>query len=250
MPWNLFSIERIDEPDRSAADVLADDDGCPLREALPRVVGVLDVVDDVVDVRRVRDVDAVGPRALDQEADEHIAGRPGRCVGVIESSNDYQALAQVDELEHLERLERVANSIEKLGEQHNTADQQEMLRLLSGLMNYRFATDYPGRIWQSKKQLIHLDRALAEADERVVGLRRITDRTQLDLSKFRDRISGQSEKIDGLRVRVADLLNQQEQKINRLAIDAIQVQQEHVRKLMLNARFELARIYDKLAVAN
>jgi hypothetical protein len=171
-------------------------------------------------------------------------------IEAIESSNDYQALAQVDELEHLERLERVANSIEKLGEQHNTADQQEMLRLLSGLMNYRFATDYPGRIWQSKKQLIHLDRALAEADERVVGLRRITDRTQLDLSKFRDRISGQSEKIDALRLRVADLLNQQEQKINRLAIDAIQVQQEHVRKLMLNARFELARIYDKLAVAN
>ena len=46
------------------------------------------------------------------------------------------------------------------------------------------------------------------------------------------------------------LTDQQEQKINRLAIDAIRVQQEHVRKLMLNARFELARIYDKLAVTN
>ena len=125
-----------------------------------------------------------------------------------------------------------------------------MLRLLSGLMNYRFATDYPRRIWQAKKQLAQLDRALAEADERVVGLRRITDRTQLDLSDFRDRISGQSGKIDRLRARVAKLLNQQEQLINRLAIDAIRVQQEHVRKLMLNARFELSRIYDKLAVAN
>jgi hypothetical protein len=169
---------------------------------------------------------------------------------VIEHSKDYQALAQVDELEHLERLERVADSIDKLGAQRNTVDQQEMLRLLSGLMNYRFATDYPRRIWQSKKQLIHLNHALAKADERVVGLRRITDRTQLDLSEFRIRISGQSEKIDGLRTRVADLLNHQEQQINRLAIDAIRVQQEHVRKLMLNARFELSRIYDKLAVAN
>jgi hypothetical protein len=171
-------------------------------------------------------------------------------IEIIESSEDYQALAQVDELEHLERLQRVADSIDKLRAQRNTEDQQEMLRMLSGLMNYRFATDYPRRIWQSKKQLIHLDRALAEADERVVGLRRITDRTQLDLSEFRDRISGQSGKIGGLRVRVADLLKQQEQQINRLTIDAIQVQQEHVRKLMLNARFELARIYDKLAVAN
>jgi len=171
-------------------------------------------------------------------------------IAAIESSKDYQALAQVDELEHLERLQRVADSIDRLGAQRNTEDQQEMLRVLSGLMNYRLATDYPRRIWQSKKQLIHLDRALAEADERVVGLGRITDRTQLDLSEFRGRISGQSEKIDGLRLRVTDLLNQQEQQINRLAIDAIRVQQEHVRKLMLNARFELARIYDKLAVAN
>lgn len=171
-------------------------------------------------------------------------------IEVIEYSKDYQALAQVDELEHLERLQRVADSIDKLGAQRNTVDQQEMLRLLSGLMNYRFATDYPRRIWRSKKQLIHLNRALAKADERVVGLRRITDRTQLDLSEFGIRISGQSEKIDGLRTRVADLLNQQEQQINRLAIDAIRVQQEHVHKLMLNARFELSRIYDKLAVAN
>jgi hypothetical protein len=171
-------------------------------------------------------------------------------IEVIEYSKDYQALAQVDELEHLERLQRVADSIDKLGAQRNTVDQQEMLRLLSGLMNYRFATDYPRRIWRSKKQLIHLNHALAKADERVVGLRRITDRTQLDLSEFRIRISGQSEKIDGLRTRVADLLNHQEQQINRLAIDAIRVQQEHVHKLMLNARFELSRIYDKLAVAN
>ena len=171
-------------------------------------------------------------------------------IEAIESNENYQALAQVDELEQLERLQRVRDSIDKLGAQRTTTDQQDMLRLLSGLMNYRFATDYPRRIWQSKKQLIHLDRALLEADERVVGLRRITDRTQLDLSAFRDRIAGQSEKIDGLRVRVTGLLDQQEQQINRLAVDAIQLQQVHVRKLMLNARFELARIYDKLAVAN
>ena len=171
-------------------------------------------------------------------------------IEATESGENYQALAKVDELEHLKRLQRVADSIDRLGAQHNTEDQQDMLRLLSGLMNYRFATDYPGRIWQAKKQLKNLDHALAETDERVVGLGSITDRTQLDLSEFRDRISGQSEKIDGLHLRVTDLLNQQEKQINRLAIEAIQVQQQHVRKLMLNARFELARIYDKLAVTN
>ena len=165
----------------------------------------------------------------------------------IESSENYLALAGVDELDHLERMQGAASSIANIGSQRDTADQQEMLRLLSGLLNYQLATDYPGRIWKSRKQLIQLDRALNEADARVVGLRGITDRTQLDLADFRGRISGQTEKISALGTRVTGLLQQQEQRINQLAIKAIRVQQQHVRQLRLNARFELARIYDKLA---
>jgi len=115
------------------------------------------------------------------------------------------------------------------------------------LLNYQLATDYPRRIWKSRKQLILLDRALDEADGRIVGLGRITDRTQLDLADFRDRISGQTERISALGTRVAQLLQQQEQHINQLAIEAIRSQQQHVLQLRLNARFELARIYDKLS---
>jgi len=165
----------------------------------------------------------------------------------IESSENYLALAGVDELDQLERMQSAASSIANIGSQRDTADQQQTLRLLSGLLNYQLATDYPRRIWKSRKQLIQLDRALNEADARVVGLRGITDRTQLDLADFRGRISGQTEKISALGTRVAGLLQQQEQRINQLAIEAIRVQQQHVRQLRLNARYELARISDKLA---
>ena len=167
----------------------------------------------------------------------------------IESSEDYLALAEGEELDHLERLQRVASSIDKIGAQRSTGYQQQMLQLLSGLLSYQLATDYPRRLWKSRKQLIQLDHALDEADDRVLGLRRITDRTQLDLTDFRGRISGQAGKISAIGTRVAGLLKQQEQRINQLAIDAIRTQQQHVRQLRLNARFELARIYDKLATA-
>jgi hypothetical protein len=165
----------------------------------------------------------------------------------IESGENYLALAGVDEVDHLERIESVADSIAKIGAQRDTVDQQQMLRVLSGLLNYQLATDYPRRLWKSRKQLIQLDRALEKADARVVGLRRITERTQLDLKDFRGRISGQSEKVSLLGTRVAGLLQQQEQRINQLAIEAIRAQQQHVRQLRLNARYELARISDKLA---
>jgi len=163
------------------------------------------------------------------------------------SSEDYLALAQADELEHLQRLQRVAGSIDKVSAQRNTAYQQDMHRLLSGLLNYQLATEYPARIWKAKKQLIQLDRALGETEFRVESLRQITERTERNFAIFQQRISGQSQRIAVLRERVARLLKQQEQRINQLAIDAIRAQQQHIVQLRLNARFEIARIHDKLA---
>ncbi len=167
-------------------------------------------------------------------------------VATVESSEDHQALATPTEEEHFERLQRVSASIDKVGTQRNTSYQQDMLRLLSGMLNYELATDYPRRIWKARKQLKQLDRAFNETQHRIVALRQITERSELDFAEYQGRISGQSDKIAGLRRRVDGLLLQQEQHINQLGIGAIRAQQQHVQTLRLNARFELARIYDKL----
>ena len=164
----------------------------------------------------------------------------------IETNEDHQALAQAEEKLHVERMQRVARAIDKVGARRDTSDQQDMLRLLAGMLDYQLATEYPVRIWKARKQLVQLEHALDEARQRVVSLRRITEQTELNDTEFRVRISGQSDKIAALRQRVDGLLQQQEQRINRLGIDAINAQQQHVKQLRLNARFELARIYDKL----
>jgi len=148
----------------------------------------------------------------------------------------------------LQRLQRVAISIVKVASENDTTYQQDMFRLLSGLLHYTIATDYPVRFWKVKKQLILLDRALLQTKSRVASLGRITERTERDIAEFQDRISGQSGRIATLRKRVDGLLQQQEQLISQLGIDALGAQQQHVKQLRLNARFELARIYDKLTV--
>lgn len=165
----------------------------------------------------------------------------------IEATQNHAAFATSDETDQLERIQRVHAAIDKVGGQRNTAYQQDMLRVLSGLLQYQLATDYPVRRWKAKKQLIHLDRALAESRYRVESLRRIAERTELNFKFFRQRIDGHSGRILGLRNRVSDLLKKQEQHINGLAIEAIRGQQKHVVQLRLNARYELAKLYDKLA---
>ena len=168
-------------------------------------------------------------------------------VSAIETAQDFEALANADEQEHLSRLQRVSESIDKVAPERNTAYQQDMFRLLSGLLQYELETDFPVRFWKAKKQLILLDRALAESEQRVNDLRRITERTDLEFGLFEGRISGQTERISRLRSKVSTLLSSQEQLINRMAIDAIRQQQQHIVQLRLNARFELAKIFDRMA---
>ncbi len=168
-------------------------------------------------------------------------------VGAIEAGEDHAALADPAEQEHLERLARVAAGLDNLAGQHNTVYQQDMHRLLAGLVHYELATDFPVRLWRAKKQLIALDRALDESNRRTAGLRRIAERGEREFDVFARRIEGQEARIARLRGNVSALLERQERQINRLAIDAIEQQQRHVAQLRLNARFEMAKLYDRMA---
>lgn len=168
-------------------------------------------------------------------------------VNAIDVSGDYLALATPEEEDHLERLQRVATSIVKVAPENDTAYQQDMFRLLSGLLNYEMETDYPVRFWKTRKQLILLDRELLKANSQVSALGQITERTANDFEIFEGLIDGQADRIENLRDRVSGLLKKQEQYINKLAIDEIRRQQLHIVQLRLNARFELAKLYDELA---
>ncbi len=178
---------------------------------------------------------------LDQR-DEYAAR-----VQAIEAGEDYIALARPEERDHLERIERVHAAIDRVGDQRNTAYQQDMLRVLSGLLHYEMETDFPGRFWKAKKQVILLDRALDESELRVDTLRRIAESSTDEFDRFQNRIGGQLQRIRDLHTRVTDLLKKQEQHINGLAIKAIRQQQQHIVQLRLNASFELAKLYDKMA---
>ena len=168
-------------------------------------------------------------------------------VAEIDLAQDFQALATPEEADHLARLQRVLRSIDNVSADRNTAYQQDMHRLLSGILNYNLETDFPARFWAAKKQSILLDRTLAEADQRVESLLQISRRTALDFDEFQARIDGQIDRINNLRTQVSRLLSRQEIRINQMAIESIRQQQRHIVQLRLNARFELAKLYDKLA---
>ncbi len=165
----------------------------------------------------------------------------------IETDGNYTALATPAEKAQLESIQGVATRISKVSGLHDIADQQDMVRVLSGLLHYELETDYPVRFWQAKKQLLGLDRALDNAKQSAGSLRRISQRTGLEFKGYEKRISGRQAQIRALHGRVTGLLGDQKKYINQRAIKAIQQQHKHIVQLRLNAGYELAKLYDKLS---
>lgn len=167
-------------------------------------------------------------------------------LGEIESNKDYLGLATVEENEQLQRLNKVSQTLVSIGEQSDTSDEQDMHRLLSGLLNWQINTSYASRLWAAQKQLNGLDEALSVATSRADSLRQITASSQQKFDDFELRIQTQEKKIKGLIQRIVDLIERQEKLIVRLAISAIDVQKQHIVQLRLNARYALARLYDTM----
>jgi hypothetical protein len=164
----------------------------------------------------------------------------------IETSYDYMSLASAEEKQQLQRLDNISSSLTRLQGKKNTDAQADMARLLAGLLDWQISTDYASRVWQARKQLLALDQALLESQQRAQSLRQITEQSRARFAEFEHRIDGQDARIKALYQRVVKLIERQESRINQLAINAIEQQQQQITRLRLNARYSLARLYDSL----
>ncbi len=165
---------------------------------------------------------------------------------LLESDDSSLELATEQEKIQLQRLDKIAANLISIGERRDTSDKQDMHRLLNGLLSWQIRTSYATRLWTAKKQFIGLDTALSSASTRAESLRQIGVDSISRFDQFKARISTQRGKIGGLIERVANLMNRQEERINLLAISTIELQKQHIIQLRLNARYSLARLYDKL----
>lgn len=173
----------------------------------------------------------------------HLANRLNR----VETEEDYLGLATAEEKEQLRRLGEIGGSLNRLKGQKNLDSQKDMHRLLSGILHWQIGTDYAPRVRRAKRELIILDLALDDSTYLVQSLNKVSQNTATQFTELENRLNGKQSQIKQFRQQVMGLIQQQENRINKLAIQALQQQQQHITQLRLNARYALARLYDKLA---
>ena len=124
-----------------------------------------------------------------------------------------------------------------------------MLRVLVRPAALRNGDRFPGMLLEGQKTDDLLDRALDEGRSRVERSAPHQRAHRTRIRRFRRGASAASCSAFAIcAARFDELLQQQEQHINQMAIDAIRAAAaKHIVQLRLNARFELAKLYDKLA---
>lgn len=165
---------------------------------------------------------------------------------LIANNQSSLELAGEKQKSQLQRLDKVAASLNRIGDLRDTSDERDMHRLMSGLVTWQVRTSYASRLWTTKKQLKQLDQSLSDASTRVATLQKVNADSISRFDQFQTRINTQQNKIGGLLSRVADLIDRQEARINNLAIATIEAQKQHLVQLRLNSQYALARLYDKV----
>lgn len=198
-----------------------------------RRAGFANRLPQVLRSKRVQDL----PK-LEAKRDALAAG-----LARIENEASTDALATPQEQEHLARLERIRDRLQRRVDP--SADTQERFRRLEGLLIWNMAVDFKARQWESRKSLNELDRLLQESQTRRAALERAQQETPARFRAFDERIGALAPRIAQLRSRTQELARAQENYLGELAIAELRQQQERLATYLTQARFAVAQTYDR-----
>jgi len=162
----------------------------------------------------------------------------------VENDADVEAVATEKGIEQLERLERIRGILSQ-----HPADEEtwERYRLLRGVLRWDIETGYPARLWEVKKSLQGLDRALADSDRQRAALTDGQARMPEVFAGFDARIRALAPRVRSLQERARELTREQGALIAELAVAELAAQRERIATYLTQARFAVAQIYDQSA---
>lgn len=169
-------------------------------------------------------------------------------IADIDAHEKIDALASQEERDRLTRLQEIKDKLDKLASRGLDIQVEfKEQRILYGLTRWKLSTEYPARLWQVKKGLRELDRALAQTDQARSSLENLLKVTPLNFDGFAERITALENYLKDLSERLGVAAKKQEQYCNRLITDTLQQQMQQVDLHRTRALYAQARLYDQLS---
>ena len=170
-------------------------------------------------------------------------------INEIERSSDVAALGTPEEQRTWTRLKRIEDYLSSnTGAAHpddpDLAEMREKLRLMKGVMYWRLSSSFKARLWNERRSVKELEAELKETQKRAVLVKQARAGVPANTGAYGGRIAAIRARMDGLQQRLAEVSGQQNRFLQALAISELEGQKARIATYQIQARYELAAIYD------
>jgi tetratricopeptide (TPR) repeat protein len=166
-------------------------------------------------------------------------------INAIEKSNDVAALGTPEEQQTWRRLKRIEDYLALHPDDPDLAEMRDKLRLMKGVMYWRLSESFKARLWNERRSVKELEASLIETQKRALLVKQARAGMPSNTGGFASRVSALRARMDQLQQRLAALSEKQNRYLQALAIEELGRQKERIETYQVQARFELAAIYDK-----
>ena len=167
----------------------------------------------------------------------------------IEQTNDGLALVTEDEADQLKTLGKVKHALQRLANKADLSEEKEKYRLMQGILYFRTQSEFIPRLWQARRDLIELDRALAKTKKNKRGLVKAANAAPKYFQGYNQKIVGYKQRITLLLGRLNSAIQQQESYIQKMAMRSLINRRRQLENYHVRARFGIARLYDSLVIS-
>jgi tetratricopeptide (TPR) repeat protein len=166
-------------------------------------------------------------------------------INEIEKSNDVAALGTPEEQQTWARLKHIDEYLTTHPEDPDLAELREKYHLMKGVMYWRLSESFKARLWNERRSVKELEGMLKETQKRSVLLKQALAGTPLTTGGYASRVAAIRARIDELHARLADISERQNLYLQSLAIRELERQKQRIETYQIQARYELAAIYDR-----
>jgi hypothetical protein len=168
-------------------------------------------------------------------------------INVIEQSSDVAALGTPEEQRTWARLGRVEEYLAAHPDDPDLTEMRQKLRLMKGVMYWRLSASFKARLWNERRSVKELEAALQETQKRAVMVKQARAGVPANTGAYATRIAAVRARLDTLQQRLSDVSEQQNRFLQALAIRELEGQKQRIATYQIQARYELAAIYDRAA---
>ena len=168
-------------------------------------------------------------------------------INEIEKSNDVAALGTPQDQQTWVRLKRVEEYLTAHPDDPDLAEMREKHRLMKGVMYWRLSASFKARLWNERRSVKELEAALKETQKRAVLVKQARAGVPTNTGTYAGRVAALRSRLDQLQLRLADMSARQNRYLQALAIRELEGQKLRISTYQIQARYELAAIYDRAA---